>query len=1045
MIVSGENWARSIMSRTIGYSTMSSVSRAVALALLTTAVILMPTVLPNPGEGPPSLAHSLTVGGFADSIRVTFDQARSANASAAVDRDGNIHVVWEDFRSGNGDIYYAKLDPYGNKLTNDAKITNDSSPSRHPVVAVDADSHIYIVWEDLQGTGSELYYAKLWYYEGNITFLANGVRVSDSDPADSSEPAIAVDGAGYLSIVWSDLRDGNREIYYKLLSPTGSALTSDVRITHDDGVSSRPRIAMDSSGDLHVVWYDFRDSASGQVINHGVFYRKLDRVGAPLTIERRITFASPDSHPDLAIDGEGNVHVVFDDDRYANFDIFYTMLDNTGVTLLDDRNVSAKDAYESRAPRIALVSDGCLDIVWQDNSSGKWRIMCASYAASGERSSGPVLISSAGLSAAYSPVVLRGRDNNTLVLFTGLGDNQEIYYTRTSLPDLAVSAPGIVLSKAWPVEDTVVWANLTVSNLGGNMTSGFEVELLVDEERVASVSLPALASRGSKALSFAFVPDIFAAEVKVRLDPGGKIRETDEGNNEARTGITVRIPRVLASANVASLSVPPGTNASFNVTVTNTGSSTFAFALKIMGLEHGWTASVTNVPLGMIFIPAGSDAVASVLVAVPSNATPGARRVDVIVYCIEKPDVNSTATVFVDVQRVGDLRLSVPAGGTVTPTEPVVYELLLANTANAPENFTCRAQDVRGWSIELSEEHARLQPGVQHVIELYVLADRYEPPGTINTITLWFNSTDLTNNRASANITLVVGTHRELALEVTSFAYLNLTAPEEWQARYSLAVSNLGNVRDVVWLNQTGLPFTALFENSYLVLDPGETEKVLLTVLLSPSAPAGRYDFCVRAESGSDSTANATLQMGVTVLPYHDIKVSADRVDVLTRPGRTERVNITLTNAGNVLDQVELYVFTGSFRSAILTVNGTDYVLATDAVPPLSLNPGQSALITLTIIVPKNQSAGLEQLYADFSSASDPLVSTTLNITVQVIREKPWYKDIKLLAMIGGAGATAVVGSLILVRARAAAEAERAAEEQKAKAKPKGQGPRTAR
>lgn len=231
-------------------------------------------------------------------------------------------------------------------------------------------------------------------------------------------------------------------------------------------------------------------------------------------------------------------------------------------------------------------------------------------------------------------------------------------------------------------------------------------------------------------------------------------------------------------------------------------------------------------------------------------------------------------------------------------------------------------------------------------------------------------------------------------------------------------------MRDTFWLNQTGLEFDAIFDRSYLVVDPEEAAEAVLTVILGTSAPAGRFDFSVSVESGSDCTANASVQMGVTMLPHRELWVTADRTVVTTRPGRMESVNMTITNRGNVLDVVDVYMYLGIFENTILVVDGNEYLLSSDLVAPIQLGPGESTLLTLRIAVPTNATGGSQVLYGDFSSQTDPLVDKTLNITVFVRTEKPWYKNMPLIGGLAGA---------------AAAAAGRTAQEQKAKGKSAGQ------
>jgi len=70
--------------------------------------------------------------------------------------------------------------------------------------------------------------------------------------------------------------------------------------------------------------------------------------------------------PDVAIDSQGNVHIAFErnDGRDGSYgEIWYTMLDNAGNTLIDDTVVC--DDYFERKPAIGVDSRDKVHIVWQ--------------------------------------------------------------------------------------------------------------------------------------------------------------------------------------------------------------------------------------------------------------------------------------------------------------------------------------------------------------------------------------------------------------------------------------------------------------------------------------------------------------------------------------------------------------------------------------------------------------------------------------------------------------------------------------------------------
>ena len=1007
---------------------MAIVSRA-TLTGCVTGVLLIPAALVFLLSGAPtSPALAITLDDFGDNIRITFDPAESKNISAVVDEDGDMHIAWEDHRSGNGDIYYVKLDQSGNKLTNDAKISNDSAVSRNPSIAVDGQGHIYIVWENVENGSEEIHFAKLWYYSGNITFQENGIQVSDPDPSHSTEPDIAICADGTLALVWTDARhdagDGNLEIFYKRLSQSGVSLTPDIRVTSDFGVSERPHLDVDSNGMIHVVWYDFRDSNNGLVINHGVFYRKIDPAGITLTNETRVTFASPSSCPDASVDTDGNVHVVFDDDRYASFDIFYTLLDNDGVTLVDDRNISPKDGNESRRPRVALSDSACVDVVWQDMASGVWEIHYSAIGYDGGIQVFDQALPNDGIANSTGPIVMCARDNNTFVIFQGAVPNEELFFSRTDRPDVTVRAGDMRLSTTQPLVGETLWVNATVSNSCGNTVEELEVALLVDGMQADLASIGPIAGGGLAAFAISYVAQAGDASVTLLLDSDDLVRETDETNNQATVPILVRIPGVDASSAAATQSVDPGETAVFDITVVNEGNYAAAYSISNSSLEEGWTAE-TSAADWTVSVPGGGTSAFTVGVNTSSESIPGAREFNVTIECVDRPSVNTTLHLMVDVRQVGDVSITAPGGGIVEPTIQVAYSFEIVNDANANESFEVTVDDARGWDVSVSNDSLRLEPDEVAEVTVLVRPSRYDPPGVTNVLTLTVSSVNLTGNVASANVLLIVGHHREVDVTLAQTASTNYSVPDDVQIVYSMSVSNLGNSNDTVALTLAGEPtFWAVLSASYVFLEAGESETVNLTMTPGLTVLAGQYVFNVTATSESNTTASDRQTLVVNVQPFYDLEVVLSASELVVRGGDEVYVNMTVTNSGNTIDAFDLNLYTEAFNETVLILEGDEYPILSALPPPTSLEPGDVSLVTLRIPVPDGLPVGGHVLIVGVGSLMETSLIVSEEVTLVIEAKRPWLSIYVILA-VAAAGGAAVFMLFLYLRMKARKEAEK--------------------
>lgn len=148
--------------------------------------------------------------------QLTFGTSESYNASVCVSGQV-VHVAWHDIRDGNEEIYYKRSSDNGSTWSNDKRLTNNTGISWYPSIAV-SGSAVHIVWHDNVSGNYEIYYIRSTDAGLNwepITQLTN-------DTSQSLRPSIAVLDS-YVHVVWNDFRDGNFEVYYKR-NPTGNPI-----------------------------------------------------------------------------------------------------------------------------------------------------------------------------------------------------------------------------------------------------------------------------------------------------------------------------------------------------------------------------------------------------------------------------------------------------------------------------------------------------------------------------------------------------------------------------------------------------------------------------------------------------------------------------------------------------------------------------------------------------------------------------------------------------------------------------------------------------
>jgi len=304
---------------------------------------------------------------WGDDIRLTNNTGTSECQSVLVSGP-YVHVIWADYRDGNGEIYYKRSSNGGFSWGNDIRLTNDGNASQHPSAAV-SGSDIVVVWDDTRAGNYEIYFKRstdngtTW---GMDTRLTNNTAISDI-------PCISIWGSLVIA-VWRDNRGANaiEHAYYKRSTDAGLTWGPDSRITSDIMTQWYPSVAI-SGNDVHVVWEDYRVSG-GQ--NGEIFYKHSADGGINWGNDKQLTSeAGASVRPSLSTSGSlssPNVHIIWTDERDGNKEIYYKCSTNNGTNWGGDIRLTSNSA-SSYYPFISAAGP-IVHVVWQDNRDGNLEI-----------------------------------------------------------------------------------------------------------------------------------------------------------------------------------------------------------------------------------------------------------------------------------------------------------------------------------------------------------------------------------------------------------------------------------------------------------------------------------------------------------------------------------------------------------------------------------------------------------------------------------------------------------------------------------------------
>tara|TARA_B100001115_G_C15848584_1_gene429512 strand:- start:13304 stop:18346 length:5043 start_codon:yes stop_codon:yes gene_type:complete len=227
-------------------------------------------------------------------------------------------------------------------ISESIEIVDDSAINlRMPTVASDSKGNVHIVWSE---NTNHLYY-KLMDARGNV--LIDATRISNAGQVKSWHPDIAVDSNDFVHIVWADKGGGQQSIKYTALNPSmddqdgSEAFDNVISIIDDTIVTKReknrdwPAVAVDSMGGVHITWEDSYDVLDKFYAQPQIYYSMLlpDFPMNRAEIKIGDTLITPiighKGHPDIAVDGQDKVQIVWDDTRGGKVELVF-LIDTSG-------------------------------------------------------------------------------------------------------------------------------------------------------------------------------------------------------------------------------------------------------------------------------------------------------------------------------------------------------------------------------------------------------------------------------------------------------------------------------------------------------------------------------------------------------------------------------------------------------------------------------------------------------------------------------------------------------------------------------------------
>ena len=294
------------------------------------------------------------------------------------DSNGNVYVIWTDYRNGRANIYFNYSSDYGiTWQKNDIRL--DAGVGANPQISSDASGHVYVTWHG--GRKGFFGAADIYFnYSSDYgkTWQAEAIRLDTGDAPGANgsyRPQINSDSNGHVYVTWHDSRNGSSDIYFNYSSDYGITWQkNDIRLDTGDGPGANhsfgPQISGDANGHIYVTWTDERNGRPDIYLNYssdyGVTWQindiRLDTGDAP--------GANWSRAPQIKSNVNGNVYVTWDESIKGIGAIYFNCSSDYGKTWqakairLDTGAVNPFSLLGY--PQISSDDNGHVYVTWQD-------------------------------------------------------------------------------------------------------------------------------------------------------------------------------------------------------------------------------------------------------------------------------------------------------------------------------------------------------------------------------------------------------------------------------------------------------------------------------------------------------------------------------------------------------------------------------------------------------------------------------------------------------------------------------------------------------
>jgi hypothetical protein len=454
------------------------------------------------------------------------------------------------------------------------------------------------------------------------------------------------------------------------------------------------------------------------------------------------------------------------------------------------------------------------------------------------------------------------------------------------------------ISPLSPLEGDPVRLQFSVDNAGKGPADGFPYAVSVDGARLATGTLPDLAPGQSTLVQADWVAVRGDHSFTLDIDPAHALDEMREDNNHAAAAGTVLHYGVYGSIEPATTNVDPGTVASFQALVTNTGTAPDTLRLSVSVDLPGWQASLSQTSFSL---GPGATEKAQVSVACPALAL--AHETAMVTYQVASQGnasyVDMKAAQAVTRQMFAVSLSEPPPPAAIFPWEKAGFDLSVSNGGNGEDliGLDAVANDASGapaagWDAALSRDDILLPARSGSAFRATVTPPAEAMAGN----TTFTCVTAYSQGGLSATTTVTVTVKQYFDIDL-SFVLKETDVLPGGKVEAIYFIHNIGNGPDEVRLSAVVEPGWTADAPASLLLAARELRPGNLTIDVPSDALAGDYalSFSARSSGGKLLSQNFTVR----VLQVFAVAAAPAPLRQVIYPGELVDLAISVSNLGN--------------------------------------------------------------------------------------------------------------------------------------------------